>query len=240
MPIDPLLEATTDTSHSAMRSGELTCRQLVQLYIDRIHAYDQQGPALNSIQILNPRALQEAEQLDARFPAAGPTGPLYGIPVVVKDQVETSDMPTTYGSALFRGFVSGRDATVVERLRAAGAVILAKTNMGELAGGTCWGTSFRICRNPYDPQRSPGASSCGTGAAVAANLAAVGIGEDTLGSIRGPAAFNSLVGLRPTVPLVSRFGVMPEMPSRDTPGPHGPHGAGRGDSSRRASRIRPE
>jgi Asp-tRNA(Asn)/Glu-tRNA(Gln) amidotransferase A subunit family amidase len=213
-----LAEATIDAVHSAMRSGQITCRQLVQLYIDRIAAYDQQGPALNSIQTVNPRALLEADRLDAQLSASGWAGPLHGIPVAVKDQVETSDMPTTYGSALFRDFVPERNATVVEKLKAAGAVILAKTNMGEFAAGYV-GSAFGACRNPYDPRHEPSGSSSGSGVAVAANFAVVGVGEDTLGSIRGPAARSSLVGLRPTLPLVSRFGMMPGAPTRDTLGP---------------------
>jgi Asp-tRNA(Asn)/Glu-tRNA(Gln) amidotransferase A subunit family amidase len=213
-----LLETTIDAVHGAFRSGRLTCRQLVQLYLDRINAYDQQGPTLNAIQTVNQAALREADELDARFRASGPVGPLHGIPVAVKDQVETNDMPTTYGSALFRGYVSERDATVVERLRAAGAIVLAKTNMGEFAAGYL-GSAFGTSRNPYDPARDPSGSSSGTGVAVAANFATLGIGEDTLGSIRGPASRGSLVGLRPTVPLVSRFGMMPATPSRDTLGP---------------------
>jgi len=213
-----LSEATIDSAHAAMRAGQLTSRQLVQWYLDRIAAYDQQGPALNSIQTINPQALQEADRLDALFRASGPAGPLHGIPVAVKDQVETDDMPTTYGSALFRGFVSERNATVVQKLRAAGAVIIAKTTMGEFAQGYA-GSAFGACRNPYDPKRNPSGSSAGSGVAVAANLALVAVGEDTLGSVRGPAARTSLVGLRVTLPLVSRFGMMPGAPTRDTLGP---------------------
>ncbi|HZR99033.1 MAG TPA: amidase family protein [Chloroflexota bacterium] len=213
-----LLEATIDDIHAAMRAGEITCRQLVERYVNRIEAYDHKGPALNAIQTLNERAAEEAERLDAAFARSGPVGPLHGIPVLVKDQVETRDLPTTYGSALFRGFQSGRDAAAVERLRAAGAVILAKTTMGEFASGFI-GSAFGVCRNPYDPAREPGGSSCGSGVGVAANFGVVAIGEDTFGSIRNPAARNSLVGLRPTVPLVSRFGMMPATPSQDTLGP---------------------
>jgi amidase len=213
-----LVEATIDSIHEAMRSGEITARQLTQWYLDRIAAYDQQGPALNSVQTVNPRALDEADRLDAQFRASGPTGPLHGIPVAVKDQVETEDMPTTYGNALFRGFVSERDATVVKNLKAAGAIIVAKTTMGEFAQGWA-GTAFGACRNAYDPTRDPSGSSSGSGVAVAANFAVVSVGEDTLGSVRGPAARGSLVGLRPTLPLVSRFGMMPATPTRDTLGP---------------------
>ncbi|HLH25507.1 MAG TPA: amidase family protein [Chloroflexota bacterium] len=213
-----LLEASIDDIHTAMRAREVSSRQLVELYVNRIEAYDHKGPGLTAVQTVNERALDEAERLDQRFAATGPVGPLHGIPVLVKDQVETVDMPTTYGSALFRGFLSGRNATAVERLRAAGALILAKTTMGEFASGYC-GSAFGVCRNPYDPEREPGGSSCGSGVGVAANFGVAAIGEDTFGSIRNPAARNSLVGLRPTVPLVSRFGMMPATPTQDTLGP---------------------
>lgn len=213
-----LLEATVDSIHEAMRSGRLTARQLVQWYLDRIAAYDQQGPALNAVQTVNHQALAEADRLDAQLRSSGPAGPLHGIPVALKDQVETEDMPTTYGNALFKDFVSERNATVVEKLKAAGAIILVKTTMGEFAQGYA-GTAFGACRNAYDPKHDPSGSSSGSGVAVAANFASIGVGEDTLGSVRGPAARNSLVGLRPTLPLVSRFGMMPAVPTRDTLGP---------------------
>ncbi len=213
-----LLEATIADVHAAFASGALTCRALVQRYIDRIEAYDQTGPALNAIQVVNPRALERADELDAAYAESGPVGPLHCIPVLLKDQVETRGLPTTYGSALFEGFVSRRDATIVVRMRAAGALILAKTNMGEFASRYV-GSAFGIIRNAYDPTRNPSGSSGGTGAGIAANFGMVGIGEDTGGSIRGPAAVHALVGLRPTLPLVSRFGMMPANPSSDTLGP---------------------
>jgi amidase len=213
-----LQEATVDSIHDAMRSGEITARQLTQWYLDRIAAYDKKGPALNSVQTVNPRALDEADRLDAQFRVSGMSGPLHGIPVAVKDQVETEDMPTSYGNALFKGFVSERDATVVKNLKAAGAIIVAKTTMGEFAQGWA-GTAFGACRNAYDPKHDPSGSSSGSGVSVAANFAVASVGEDTLGSVRGPAARGSLVGLRPTLPLVSRFGMMPATPTRDTLGP---------------------
>ena len=213
-----LLEATVDDVHAAFASGELTCRALVQGYLDRIAAYDQAGPALNAVQTVNADALARADELDAAHAGGGLSGPLHCVPVLLKDQVETREMPTTYGSALFDGFVSGRDATIVVRLEAAGAIVLAKTNMGEFASRYV-GSAFGIIRNAYDPARNPSGSSGGTGAGIAANYGLVGIGEDTGGSIRGPAAVHSLVGLRPTVPLVSRFGMMPANPSSDTLGP---------------------
>ena len=213
-----LLEATIDDVHAAFASGALTCRGLVQRYVDRIEAYDQRGPALNAVQAVNPRALERAGALDAAYAESGPVGPLHCIPVLLKDQVEMRGMPTTYGSALFEGFVPQRDATIVVRMRAAGALVLAKTNMGEFASRYV-GSAFGIIRNAYDPTRNPSGSSGGTGAGVAANFGMVGIGEDTGGSIRGPAAVHALVGLRPTLPLVSRHGMMPANPSSDTLGP---------------------
>ena len=213
-----LLEATIDDVHGALRAGQTTCRALVQRYLDRIEAYDQAGPALNTIQHVNPGALQKADALDSVFAVSGLAGPLHCVPVLLKDQVETREMPTTYGSALFDDFVSGRDATIVTRMLEAGAIVLAKTNMGEFASRYI-GSAFGAIRNAYDPTRNPSGSSGGTGSGIAANFGMVGIGEDTGGSIRGPAAVHSLVGLRPTVPLVSRHGMMPANPSSDTLGP---------------------
>lgn len=210
-----LLEATIDDIHAALRAKQVTCRTLVERYLRRIEAYDKTGPHLNAVQTVNPRAVQEAERLDA---ASGPVGPLHCIPVLVKDQVETSDMPTTYGSILFKDFVPQRDATVVARLRRAGAVIIGKSTMGEYAAGYLSSASGPI-RNAYDPKRHASGSSGGSGSGVAANFATVAIAEDTGGSTRGPAAVNSLVGLRPTVPLVSRHGMLPARPTTDTLGP---------------------
>ena len=212
------LELTIDAVHASFRSGALTCRQLVATYLARIEAYDKSGPALNTIQALNPRALQEADRLDAAFKASGPVGPLHCVPVLVKDQVDTSDMPTTYGSAVFNGFIPPADATVVTRLKKAGTVIIAKTTMGEYASGY-FGSAAGPIRNAYDPTRNASGSSGGTGSGIAANFALVGIAEDTGGSTRGPAAVNNLVGLRPTLPLVSRHGLFPARPSTDTLGP---------------------
>ena len=211
-------EATIAQVHAAFLSGELSCAALVQAYLDRIDAYDQQGPRLNTVANLNPRALDEAAALDDALASGGLTGPLHCIPVLLKDQVETSDMPTTYGSALFADFVPNRDATIVTRMKEAGALILAKTNMGEFASRYV-GSGFGMIRNAYDPRRNPSGSSGGTGVGIAANFGMIGIGEDTGGSIRGPAAVASLVGLRPTLELVSRFGLMPANPTTDTMGP---------------------
>jgi len=213
-----LEEATIDSVQTALKSGRLSCRALVDGYLKRIEAYNHSGPALNAIQNVNPRAFAEADRLDAVLKSSGPVGALHCVPVVVKDQVETADMPTTYGSAVFQQFVPQRDATVVVKLKAAGAIILGKTTMGEFANGYV-GSAFGFMRNAYDRERVASGSSGGTGASVAANFATVGIAEDTGGSTRGPAAVNNLVGLRPTVPLVSRYGMMPATPTRDTLGP---------------------
>jgi len=214
-----LIEATIDGIHAEMRAGRLSCTQLVQAYIERIKAYDQAGPKLNAVQNVNPHALKQAAELEATLKASGAlAGPLHCIPVLIKDQFDTNFMPTTYGSALFKTFVPERNAAVVDRLQAAGAIILAKTNMGEFALAYS-GSAFGDCHNAYDPTRSPSGSSCGTGAGIAANFGAVGIGEDTGGSVRGPAAHNNLVGLRPTLQLVSRAGMFPVTPTRDTLGP---------------------
>jgi amidase len=213
-----VLEATIDDVRAALASKQITCRALVDQYIKRIEAYDKSGPSLNAVQTINRRALQDAERLDAVSAASGPVGPLHCVPMLVKDQVETSDMPTTYGSAVFKDFIPQRDATIVTRLKKAGAVIVAKSTMGEFASGYV-GSAFGVVRNAYDPGRSASGSSGGTGTGIAANFATVGIGEDTGGSIRGPAAVNNLVGLRPTLPLVSRFGMMPARPTTDTLGP---------------------
>ncbi len=213
-----IMEATIASTHDALRARRTTCRAIVQQYLDRIAAYDKAGPALNAIQNVNPRALAEADSLDGASRAGRATGALHCVPVLVKDQIETKDMPTTYGSALFKDFIPRRDATAVQRLEAAGAIILAKTTMGEFASRYV-GSAFGIVRNAYDPTRNPSGSSGGSGSAAAANFGLVALGEDTSGSIRGPAAVHSLVGLRPTLPLVSRHGMLPANPTQDTMGP---------------------
>lgn len=217
-PAFSVMEATIDDIRGALESGRATCQSVVRDYLDRVEAYDKSGPGLNAVQTVNRRALQDAERLDSLFRASGPVGPLHCVPMLIKDQVETSDMPTTYGSVLFKDFIPKRDATIVVRLRNAGAVIVAKTTMGEFASGYL-GSAFGIVRNAYDQTRIASGSSGGTGAGIAANFATVGIGEDTGGSVRGPAAANNLVGLRPTTQLVSRHGMLPAKPSTDTLGP---------------------
>ncbi len=213
-------EKSIEALQSAMQAGVVTSRQLVDLYLARIAAYDQRGPALNSIVSVNPLARDAAAALDAERAAKGPRGPLHGIPVVVKDNYETIEMPTSAGSIALEGFHPARDAFQVQRLKAAGAVILAKTNMHELASGiTNVGTRYGQTKNPYDLDRNPGGSSGGTGAAVAASFAAGGMGSDTCGSIRNPASHNNLVGLRGTQGLSSRSGIVPLSSTQDIGGP---------------------
>jgi amidase len=211
-------EATIASVHAEFDAGRLTCRALVQSYLDRIAAYDKRGPSLNAIQTVHPRALAIADSLDAARRSGAERGPLHCVPVLVKDQIETRAMRTTYGSSLFKDFVPQRDATVVTRLEAAGAIILAKATMGEFAQRYV-GSGSGIIRNAYDPRRNPSGSSGGSATGVAANFGLVGIGEDTGGSIRGPAAVSALVGLRPTLQLISRHGMMPASPTQDTMGP---------------------
>ena len=216
-----LEEATIAEIHQAFRDRSLTCRQLVQRYIDRIEAYDRKGPALNSIVNVNQNALAEADQLDDLLSRTGTfMGPMHGIPVVVKDQAETKGIVTTFGSIALDGYIPKEDATVIAKLKEAGAIILAKSTMPDFA--TSWfGFSSKSgeTKNPYALDRDPGGSSSGTGAAVAANLATVGIGEDTGGSIREPASFNNLVGVRVTPGLISRTGMSPLVVFQDTAGP---------------------
>ncbi len=202
-----VLEATIDKIHAAYQSGELTCQQLVQMYLDRIAAYDKQGPAINAIITINSEALKDAQRLDAAFKASGAVGPLHGIPVIVKDQADVKGMPTTLGSLLFKDYYPDRDCFVAEQLKKAGAVILAKATLGELGGGDTHGSLFGSTRNPYDLDRTVGGSSGGSAAAVSANFSAVAVGQEGLASIRRPSTWNGIAGMRPTAGLVSRSGV---------------------------------
>lgn len=204
-------EITIAQVHSAMRSGGLTCRALVDAYLARITKYDQEGPALNAIASINRDALAEADRLDGLFAEGGLAGPLHCVPVIVKDNIETKDWETTAGSLALKGFVPARDATAVVRLRAAGAIILAKANMADLALNAL-ATVNRIhgrTKNPYALDRVPAGSSGGTAVALAANFGLVGLGTDTGSSVRGPAAHASIVGIRPTMGLTSRTGMIP-------------------------------
>ena len=212
-PLFNILEATIDDIHRAYRSGELTVRQLVQMYLDRIEAYDKKGPAINAIITSNAHALAEADRLDAAFKSSGFVGPLHGIPIIVKDQADSMGMPTTLGSLLFQNYYPDRDAFVIEKLKNAGAIILAKSTLGELGGGDTHGSLFGSTRNPYALERTPGGSSGGSGASVAANFCTVAVGQEGFASIRRPSTWNSIIGMRPTAGMVSRGGVYAGWPS---------------------------
>lgn len=205
---------------SAMQAGRVTSRGLVESYLARIQAYDQAGPRLNAIVLLNPRAREDADAMDRERADRRVRGPLHGIPVLIKDNYDTADMPTSGGSLGLATLQPSADAFQVKKLRDAGAVILGKTTMHELAAGiTTVSSRTGQTRNPYDLVRVPGGSSGGTGAAIGASFAAAGMGSDTCGSIRIPAANQNLVGLRGTHGLSSRSGVMPLSSTQDIAGP---------------------
>lgn len=205
-----LAEATVNDVHFAYKSGKLTSRQLVEWYIKRIEAYNHHGPGLIAVITINPKALEEADRLDAEFKSTGKfTGELHGIPVLLKDNVETKDMPTTGGSLSLEDYYPRDDAPIARRLREAGAIIIAKTNLHEFAiGGETLGSLVGQTLNPYDLTRTPGGSSGGTAVGLAANFAILGIGTDTVNSVRSPASANAIVGIRPTLGFVSRAGVI--------------------------------
>jgi Asp-tRNA(Asn)/Glu-tRNA(Gln) amidotransferase A subunit family amidase len=215
------LEATIVDVQSRMRRGEITCEQLVQWYLDRIKRYDRQGPDLRAIVNVNQQAIARARELDQQLKANGKlSGPLHGVPVLVKDQAETSFVPTTFGTRAYAEYQPATDAFLVRKLNEAGAVILAKASMCDFAAG--WFSFSSVTertRNPYATDRDAGGSSAGTGAGIAANFGLVGVGEDTGGSIRIPASFNNLYGLRVTTGLISRTGFSPLVHFQDTPGP---------------------
>jgi len=218
----PIQETSIAAIHSAFRSGSLTCRALVTQYLARIDAYDKNGPAINSLILVHPDALKTADSLDARFKTEGLTGPLHCVPMIVKDNFETRDLPTTAGSLSLAGFQSNKDAFQVRRIREAGAIVLAKSNMAEFAF-TPYETVSSILpgytKNPYALDRVTAGSSGGTAAAVAANLGESGLGTDTGNSIRGPSAHQALVGIRSTMGLTSRAGVAPLSYAADIAGP---------------------
>ena len=208
-----ILETTIADIHGAFEAGTLTARKLVEMYFERIESYDQNGPAINSLISLNPRAMAEADRLDAGFKASGLTGPLHGIPIVMKDQGDVAEMPTTMGSVLFKDHMPGRDCFVVAKLKAAGAIFIAKATLGEMGAGDTHGSLFGSTRNVYDLECTAGGSSGGPAASVSANFAAAGIGQEGFASIRRPSIWNGLVGMRPTAGLVSRGGVYAGWPS---------------------------
>ncbi|WP_292513622.1 amidase family protein [Methylobacterium sp.] len=212
-------EATIAGVHAALAAGQITCRSLVQAYIDRIAAYDQAGPKLEAIREVNQKALAQADDFDKNRGRLA-SEPLSCVPLVLKDNYNTAELPTTGGSASLAGAQPDKDAFSVAKLRKAGAIILAKANMQEFAqGGVSISSLGGQVRNPYDLTRTPGGSSGGTGAAVAANLALAGTGSDTVNSIRSPASANNLVGLRVTQGLISLSGIMPVSTTQDAIGP---------------------
>src|SRR5215468_3442824 len=230
--------ATIAYLNAAFADGTLTSEQLVSAYLKRIEAYDKQGPAINAIITLNKKALDEARQLDAERKSGKVRGPLHGIPVVLKDNYDTVDMPTTAGSQLLEGHMAKQDAFMVKKLREAGAIMLAKVNLSEFAGsgGSVSGATDPAIikagsvpngsssaggqtKNPHELLHGPAGSSGGTGASVAAAFAQFGLGTDTGGSVRGPSSVNGIVGLKPTHGLLSRAGIVPLALSFDTGGP---------------------
>jgi amidase len=214
-------ETTIGSIHAAFAAGKLTCTQLTKLYLDRIDAYNLQGPALHAIITVNPKAMDTAAEMDRNY-AAGPStvGSLHCIPIILKDNFNTFDMPTTGGNVSMKKSMPSADAFTVDKMRRAGALILAKANMQEFArGGMSISSIAGQVHNPYDLSRTPGGSSGGTGAAIAANFAVIGTGSDTGQSIRSPASANNLVGIRPTRGLVSRSGVIPNSLTQDEIGP---------------------
>jgi amidase len=223
--LDPATASVRDLQ-TAMNTGKITARALVDFYLERIEKLDRNGPKLNSVLEVNPDARKIADRLDAERAKKGSRGPLHGVPVLVKDNIDTADkLHTSAGSLALAGHVATRDAFLVERLRAAGAIILGKANMTEwanfMARNMPSGYSSRGGQvvNPFDPKRTPGGSSAGSGVAVSAGLCAVAVGTETSGSILSPANQSGVVGLKPTVGLISRSGIIPIAASQDTAGP---------------------
>jgi amidase len=215
-----LMETSINEIHRGLQSGKLTCHSLVQQYLDRIKAYYQQGPALNAMLYVNPKVLEQADAMDKQLKRGSKLKQLQCIPVVLKDNFDTADMPTAGASLALKGMQPAEDAFTVVRLRQAGALIIGKTNMHELAiTGITVSSLGGQTKNPYELTRTPGGSSGGTGAALAANFATVGTGSDTVNSIRSPSSANSLVGIRPTRGLISRAGVIPCSFTQDAVGP---------------------
>jgi amidase len=215
-------ETTIAQIQEAMKAGRLTCRALVVSYLRRIEAYDKNGPSLNAIVQVNSDALKQADEMDRRFAQSGPAGPLHCIPAIVKDNFETIGLQSAAGSLSLKGFVSNKDAFLVKRIKDAGAIVLAKSNMAEFAFSPYETVNSLLpgyTRNPYALDRVTAGSSGGTAAAVAANLGAVGLGSDTGNSIRGPSSHQALVGIRSTMGLTSRAGVVPLSLLADVAGP---------------------
>jgi amidase len=207
----------------AFANGKLTSEKLVDAYLKRIDAYDKKGPGINAVITLNPNARAEAKALDIERKRKGPRSPLHGVPILLKDNYDTFDLPTTAGSSLLKGSIPPDDAFVVKKLRNAGAIVLAKVNLSEFASGSGGPNGFSSMggqtHNPHDLARGPAGSSGGTGAGLASVFAQFGMGTDTGGSIRGPSSANGIVGLKPTYGLLSRDGIVPLTLSYDTGGP---------------------
>jgi Asp-tRNA(Asn)/Glu-tRNA(Gln) amidotransferase A subunit family amidase len=215
-------DATITGVHAEMTAGRLTCRQLVSAYLARIAAYDKTGPAINALVVVNDAALAVADSLDRHYRAAGRIGPLHCIPMIVKDNMQTTDLPTTAGSLAFAGWIAKTDAFQVRRIREAGAIVLAKSNMAEFAFSPYETVSSILpgySKNPFALDRVTAGSSGGTAAAVAAGFGVLGLGTDTGNSIRGPSSHQALVGIRSTMGLTSRAGVVPLFMSQDIAGP---------------------
>src|SRR5579859_5342319 len=215
-------ETTIAQIHAGMREHRLTCHALVDAYLHRIDAYDKNGPALNAIVVVNPDALRQADELDRRYAQGGFVGPLHCVPAIVKDNFETIGLQSAAGSLAMKGFVSNKDAFLVKRLKDAGAIVLAKSNMAEWAFSPYETVNSLLpgyTHNPYALDRVTAGSSGGTAAAVAANFGAIGLGSDTGNSIRGPSSHQALVGIRSTMGLTSRAGVIPLSFLADIAGP---------------------
>ncbi len=208
-----IVEATIDDIHMAMRAGRLTARQLVQGYLDRINALRQARPEHQFRHHAQPERARGSRPARRRLRTSGLVGPLHGIAILVKDEIDTAGMPTTLGTVVFKDYRPPRDAFAIDKLRKAGAIILGKTTLCEFAAGDTYGSMFGVTRNPYDLERTVGGSSGGSGAALAANFSTVTIGEETVASIRRPAAWNAVVSLRPTPGLVSRTGMWDGYPT---------------------------
>src|SRR6516165_6770697 len=213
-----LEETTIAEIREAVVAGAVSSEKLVELYLARIAAYDRAGPRLNSIIYINPNAKAEAAALDKERADKGPRGPLHGIPVLLKDNIDVANMATTNGSAVMKDAIAPEDASIAKALRAAGAVILGKAAMGEFAGG-----SYNSVRgqtlNPYNVKRTTGGSSSGSAAAISANFSVLALGTDTSTSVRGPSSYTGIVGLRPTTGLISRAGIAPKNLNFDSAGP---------------------
>ena len=217
------VEATIASIHDSILAGNATARSVIECYLARISAYDKKGPALGLVISVNPKALEEADALDAAFKETGAlTGPMHAIPVLAKDNFDVAGLQTTGGSAAMLGWTPSQDATIIGKLRAAGAIILAKVTMSEWARGGVDNINTALpgfARNPFNTAYATGGSSGGTGGSVAASFGVVGLGSDTWGSIRNPSSNNAIVGLRPSWALVSRAGMIGLYFNRDMSGP---------------------